>query len=612
MHDVIMTDKKNEFDSLAKEKQQFLEIVKCDRPEKLAREEQETLRLLQKEERLRREEEAEEDQKRSEQETEIEEYVQMTSKLRQHKRVEDWEQKRWHDYLYRTKELDSLQLPVVNAFITRWEDDLSYETQEIFRKSLRSLQGIVNLKETIGKKLDYLSFMLLKNANQYLDEKTQNMEYSYKEGVITLCLWANIHRAVRRRGMNRLGIRFWIPTDLASDDCAIRVMKVECVPSLPELEVTQQKDLEMDQSSEISQIQTKLEQKVPSDKVLSADNVEKNSETEIVENMNGQMETVQSADAIITDQRKCFEQFQTSAKEFTPTGSTDILLGENQSLKMSGKSYSDEEDKRRETFIKPPSKVDEDLVDLNEFLLTGGLFHFDLFEVPKLTTEKNGFTYIYKQKRIFIETDRFGIFGLFQKRNINLPYKSWCLSARKAVELSLVGQHLTLRIEISNEGCRLQSIRPGKFDLPHLLGTIVWMTPDQMIEKLLSIGINIAYNKRDPEFIGKLPKNRKMEEITYNSMALLSTEYDFSWSQWNLRLPPDCIAVNYRKASPKDKGEMEADFSNEPADAQQFPGTLFHTILNGSPPSYERFTNNSCCIESVRLLLQKCGLLSFA
>ncbi|GFR25170.1 retrovirus-related Pol polyprotein from transposon 17.6 [Trichonephila clavata] len=81
-----------------------------------------------------------EDKKRSEEETELEEYVQMVSKLLQHKRVQAWEQKRWNDYIFKTKEMDSLQLPVVNAFITEWKDDPSYEIEEIFHKSHRSLQ----------------------------------------------------------------------------------------------------------------------------------------------------------------------------------------------------------------------------------------------------------------------------------------------------------------------------------------------------------------------------------------------------------------------------------------------------------------------------------------
>ncbi|GFS54339.1 protein CASC1 [Trichonephila clavipes] len=98
--------------------------------------------------------------------------------------------------------------------------------------------------------------MYRQDALKHLDEKTQNMEYSYREGVITLCLWANIHRAVRRRGMSRLGFRFWIPTDLAEEDCVIRLMRVEFVPSLPELEMTQreEKDSSATELNEISYV----------------------------------------------------------------------------------------------------------------------------------------------------------------------------------------------------------------------------------------------------------------------------------------------------------------------------------------------------------------------
>ncbi|GFS54356.1 axonemal 84 kDa protein [Trichonephila clavipes] len=182
-----------------------------------------------------------------------------------------------------------------------------------------------------------------------------------------------------------------------------------------------------------------------------------------------------------------------------------------------------------------------------------------------------------EQNRISIETDRFGIFGLFQKRYINFPYKNWYLKAGKTVELSLVGQYLTVRIEISDGGCRLDSIRPGEMALPDLLDPI----------KLLSVGLNVAYDRKDYKFVGISPKNHKMEETIYNSMALLCSEYDFSRSKWNHELSPESIVMNYRKATPHQNeedslvlvrpdrvirlkyGEEEASFSDEPADGQQ-------------------------------------------
>ncbi|GFR25172.1 protein CASC1 [Trichonephila clavata] len=533
------------------------------------------------------------------------------------------------------------------------------------------------------------------------------MEYSYREGDITLCLWANIHRAVRRRGMNRLGFRFWIPTDLAEEDCVIRLMRVEFVPSLPELEMTQQEeDLEIHdvhQTEEIIQNQTEAEQEIPLDKAPSGDDIEKKLETEDGQNMNDQTESGQSANTTLTD--------QTSDVHTLPR-SEETSFGESHEQEMSEKVYPEEENKRRGTYTISPSQIKGHLVDLNEYLLVGGLLHFDFLEVPKLTTFKNGFTYIYReepilrrkkhevkqynleatyqraekiisnssakletvakissekretttkrssekmetiakrisektetaaessseesddsseeenfkesiglemtlpeniiymgvpqpalfyperrafstegvsiedfddeQKRISMETDRFGIFGLFQKRYINFPYKNWHLIAGKSVELSLVGQYLTLKIEISDEGCRVDSIKPGEMVLPDLLGPIVWMTPDQIIQ---------AWKY-----------NHKMEETIYNSMALLCSEYDFSRSKWNHELPPDSIALNYRRATLQKEekyspvlvrpdrvirlkyGEEEASFSDEPEDGQQV-NTEITTLLRFS------------------------------
>ncbi|PRD28973.1 UNVERIFIED_CONTAM: Protein CASC1 [Trichonephila clavipes] len=147
-------------------------------------------------------------------------------------------------------------------------------------------------------------------------------------------------------------------------------------------------------------------------------------------------------------------------------------------------------------------------------------------------------------------------------------------------------------------------------------------------QKLLSVGLNVAYDRKDYKFVGISPKNHKMEETIYNSMALLCSEYDFSRSKWNHELSPESIVMNYRKATPHQNeedslvlvrpdrvirlkyGEEESSFSDEPADGQQFSGTLFNLVLNGARQTSERFITESCCIENVRLLLKKCGLVN--
>ncbi|GIX78368.1 protein CASC1 [Caerostris darwini] len=233
-----------------------------------------------------------------------------------------------------------------------------------------------------------------------------------------------------------------------------------------------------------------------------------------------------------------------------------------------------------------------------------------------------------EERWITFETDLFGIFGLFQKRYFNFPYKLWKLQGGKTVELSLTGKCLSLRIEISQEGCRVKSIKPGKFDVSELLKSDDWMTPEELLQKLCLVGINMIYKRKDHKLVGLSPKNYQLEELTYNSMALLSEEYDFSWSKWNCKLPPGGIALNYERADQRKEerlnlalirrerviqlkhGEEMMEFNNEPVDEQKFSGTLFDLVLQEPPKEPHKFIAQSGCKENVRLLLRKTAILS--
>ncbi|GIX78370.1 protein CASC1 [Caerostris darwini] len=300
----------------------------------------------------------------------------------------------WNDYVYKTKEMDSLKLPVVNSFISEWEDDSSYDIEEIFRKSHLCLQGIENLKEAILTKLNYASFMLLKDAILYKNEKSQNMEYSYQEGDIALLLWANIHRAKRRHGMERIGFRFWIPPDLSSEDCAVRILQLAFEPSFRVLDLPK----------EISEPEENIEVDDPreSNEIILRE-IEENAD----ENVEGEApaETIvelKVEDAAVTGaQTEAVESPDTPVVE-QKTSKPDLKLPDShvdkeQQADVVDKSYRED----RFTVTEDVGTSEEGkgkCLDLNEYLLIGGFLHFDLLEVPKLTISKNGFTYYYKEK----------------------------------------------------------------------------------------------------------------------------------------------------------------------------------------------------------------------
>ncbi|CAL1269422.1 unnamed protein product, partial [Larinioides sclopetarius] len=109
------------------------------------------------------------------------------------------------------------------------------------------------------------------------------MEFGFSEDQITLCLWANIHRAVRRHGMERNGFRFWIPPDLAAEDCAVRILRLSFPPAMDILSHATEDEEEVDtkddglfKSNELIQENIEiLSEDTPSEETFNAENAER-------------------------------------------------------------------------------------------------------------------------------------------------------------------------------------------------------------------------------------------------------------------------------------------------------------------------------------------------
>lgn len=70
--------------------------------------------------------------------------------------------------------------------------------------------------------------LLLQDSRQRLNEFSQNMEYSSSDerSSVTLCLWANLHRAARSRGADFEEGRyaFRAPAVVVAEDCTARLL----------------------------------------------------------------------------------------------------------------------------------------------------------------------------------------------------------------------------------------------------------------------------------------------------------------------------------------------------------------------------------------------------
>uniref|UniRef100_A0A1B0AHC2 Casc1 domain-containing protein n=1 Tax=Glossina pallidipes TaxID=7398 RepID=A0A1B0AHC2_GLOPL len=149
--------------------------------------------------------------------------------------------------------------------------------------------------------------------------------------------------------------------------------------------------------------------------------------------------------------------------------------------------------------------------------------------------------YIEKERKIIIETDRLGIFGLAFDRYEQLPFKYWELRASESnpeneVIFILETQHVECTLYISSEGIRGEVTEPCA---PHIKKPKKYLTINDYLkfQKLFKERhINIFPNQETYYYIDKgylSPKHLATEMHTYCCMALHCTQVIFRHSIWN-------------------------------------------------------------------------------
>ncbi|XP_035208215.1 protein CASC1-like isoform X2 [Stegodyphus dumicola] len=461
------------------------------------------------------------------------------------------------------------------------------------------------------------------------------MEYGIKDVEsedyqVALCLWANIHRALRRQGMAMMGFIFTLPPAMVAEDCAIRILYSRIHHGRPE---------------EICY-------------PMSADDM---SEIDMKSELTPSLGDVQDPpEETVTEISRERQESEETLEELSPQ--SEILTGKDEHGNMD-----------------PPEESEIKILEADEYFLVGGTYHFEIFAVPKLTTWRSGLTYIHREKpklrrihfkmkfspseetpsrtqltdrfedeiqrqeipaiiqlqlqlpkyvtfleepipayfysdlnafsasniyepvynkdnhQISFRTNKFGMFAMLQKRYSNFPYKKWQIIGGDTVILSLSGNFIKIRIEISSSGCRIESINPDEDNIAHYIGA-EWAPPEQLIQKLLSVGINISAEKKISEVLGFLPKISKLENEIYITMSLLCKKCDFFWCKWNRQLPRNQVVLKFL-------------FKDE---VKEFCSNLYHLILQDSSElqKQEPFHVDCGLIENVRSLLLRCRPLS--
>ncbi|XP_054712845.1 dynein axonemal intermediate chain 7 homolog [Uloborus diversus] len=493
------------------------------------------------------------------------------------------------------------------------------ESSEINYKIVKAwMESIKNLQFMMRSKIDIATFEFLMAGNEYINDESFNIEYCITDKPekdisippITMCLWGNLSKNLRHKGMDlpEIGLSFELPPDLIRINCAVRILHSLfdfatpsfCATSLP--------------------------------KFFSLGNIP-TQETYF--------------ETLLKDiYSENYSQHKDIHKEETVLGKSAPAAGKLAAAVENALTAKVDSEKTSPAMVfTPPEEPEITIVDHCEYFVVGGFYHFDLLQLPTPTVkvdcwiftycedkvlkhipyhtsiipirhpkpdmspavaaefadseikrfdkemcsaisisiqlseeilfleqplpafwleDRKGFTTIgfYETKhdedtgRLFFKTNHFGIIGMLQRKYNNMPYQSWELTSEgqaNCASLFITGMHVGIQIEILDSECCIKKIeQDGKSLFPNCY--TIWMSPDKLVKKLAFMGINITVENDVDKYIETSKKEETMESWTFSCMSVLCHSFNFYWSRWNATLPKDQIVLKYR---PQDSDEPE-------------------------------------------------------
>ncbi|NXC67477.1 CASC1 protein, partial [Anhinga anhinga] len=311
---------------------------------------------------------------------------------------------KWEHYLSCDGSPDPTVLREINTFMSLWREDQNEDIQPVMEKGEHVLnlieklqfllldtppneiteketvqyqESILELQNLLHQKYNGATQQLLKTANMREDSDTGNMEAVIKDKNVTFCLWANLKKKVRFKSHMFCDTQhgFDLPKSLVMSSVAVRILHtrydhvsplwLQC-QSVPKLEVLD--------STELTQ--------------HSKDNVEEPEEEE----------------------KKAREEPSTPAEEETRSdGRKSAISFQEKSNSIADINETEEETEKKSEILDIPSQVqdplmqeeedekeevvtDENIVDLQQFVPVGGVYHIDLLQLPPQVKQIKGWS----------------------------------------------------------------------------------------------------------------------------------------------------------------------------------------------------------------------------
>ncbi|XP_049677838.1 dynein axonemal intermediate chain 7 isoform X1 [Accipiter gentilis] len=301
---------------------------------------------------------------------------------------------KWEHYLSCDGSPDPTVLQEINTFMSLWRDDQNEDVQLVMEKGAQVLnlieklqfllldtppseiteketvqyqESILELQNLLHQKYNGATEHLLKTANMYEDSETGNMQAVIKDKNVTFCIWANLKKKVRLKSHMFCDAQhgFDLPKSLAMSSVAVRILHtyydhlsplwLQC-QSVPRLEVFDSKELTQH----------------------SKDNVEEPEEEEKKAREEPSMPTEEE---MCSDGRKSAVSFKENCNSIADINETEEEI-EKKSEILDIPSQVQHPLTQEEMNEKEAAITDENIVDLQQFVPVGGVYHIDALQLP--------------------------------------------------------------------------------------------------------------------------------------------------------------------------------------------------------------------------------------
>ncbi|KAM4676778.1 dynein axonemal intermediate chain 7 [Discoglossus pictus] len=299
----------------------------------------------------------------------------------------------------------------INTFLSLWEQKTKEDLQSVINKSdlvlnliqklefiLRDTpphelteheaaqyeQSILDMQEMLYRKFNSATEQLLKNATTLADIDTGNMQKVITNSNVAVCIWANLNKNPRFKGYEFLeeAIGFELPKPLALKSIAIRILHSNYdhlshqsrtfLPAVKETEAVVPEYFAAAESHAGDWKSDDEEHKPAAESIIVTEEEVKSE---------GRKSSLSTK-----EETKTVNELHETEREETEHKAESQFGGTSE-----GRSPSPLHDNGPEDAL---DHEEEDVVDLRQFSTVGGVFYFELFELPPQCKQLNGWTIV--------------------------------------------------------------------------------------------------------------------------------------------------------------------------------------------------------------------------